>query len=149
MHKVLFWDFDGTLVHSNSLWSGSVYDALKHFGYAVGFQDVRSHLRTGFTWHTPDRDYSALTGQAWWDHMFAHFNLLYSQNDIRVPYDDINQKVREMILSPESYTVYGDAASTLSACMLRGMIIIYYLIIIRNCGRLYAPCIWMGILTGM
>lgn len=27
--KILFWDFDGTLVHSGPLWSNNVYAALK------------------------------------------------------------------------------------------------------------------------
>ena len=29
MREVIFWDFDGTLVHSEYLWSSNVYEALK------------------------------------------------------------------------------------------------------------------------
>ncbi len=48
--KVVFWDFDGTLVYSNPLWSGSVYKALKDTdsGTKICFEDIRKHMAYGF-----------------------------------------------------------------------------------------------------
>ncbi len=68
---VIFWDFDGTLMHSNSLWSNTVYNALKSVDNdtAVSFTAVRKCMAKGFTWHTPDNDYSKMTGSKWWDFM--------------------------------------------------------------------------------
>ena len=60
--KVVFWDFEGTLVYSNPLWSNSVYNALKLVcpDTEVTFNDIRVCMASGFTWHTPDEDYSLL-----------------------------------------------------------------------------------------
>lgn len=68
---IVFWDFDGTLVHSNPLWSNTVYYALKQAGCnpMPQFSDVKNCMAFGFTWHTPDEDYSRLTGSKWWNFM--------------------------------------------------------------------------------
>lgn len=60
--SVIFWDFDGTLAYSNSLWSGSVYKALQETDATtnVPFTDIKKHMQYGFTWHTPEQDYSNL-----------------------------------------------------------------------------------------
>lgn len=116
MSKVLFWDFDGTLVHSEMLWSKSVYHTLQHYGYDIDFLDIRKHLKTGFTWHTPDEDYSAYTGDRWWPLLYRHFNQLYQQVGAQKDADLLNQKVRERILMPEHYILYEDTIETLKAC---------------------------------
>lgn len=68
MKKVLFWDFDGTLVYSNHLWSGSVYRVLKHNmpENQTSFDRVRAFMRTGFPWHTPDCDFTRCLDGLWW-----------------------------------------------------------------------------------
>lgn len=64
MNKVLFWDFDGTLVHSNSLWSGSIYKALKEtvVDSKVTLEMIEPYTSTGFTWYTPENDYLKFVG---------------------------------------------------------------------------------------
>ncbi|MGN1201888.1 MAG: HAD hydrolase-like protein, partial [Eubacterium sp.] len=71
MSKVIFWDFDGTITYSTSLWSSSVLRALKEtdFESDIELEEIRKYMAFGFTWHTPDEDYSSLTGDKWWDFM--------------------------------------------------------------------------------
>lgn len=68
---IIFWDFDGTLVYSNPLWSTTVFNSLKEVApnTDVKFTDIRKCMATGFTWHTPDEDYSNLIGDKWWEFM--------------------------------------------------------------------------------
>ena len=69
--SIIFWDFDGTLVTSGSLWSSSVFKALNDTdsGSGVAFSDVRKCMAVGFTWHTPEKDYTAYKNEKWWDLM--------------------------------------------------------------------------------
>lgn len=114
---VLFWDFDGTLVYSNPLWSGSVYSALKAVepDSPVEFSDLRKHMAYGFTWHTPNEDYSAVTNDAWWDFMYKHFFTSYMQCGVSPQTaTEAVKKIRSIIKKRENYTLYEDTVSTLS-----------------------------------
>ena len=48
--SVVFWDFDGTLAYSESLWSGSVYKALLETDAttSVPFTDIKKH-KSGYS----------------------------------------------------------------------------------------------------
>lgn len=35
------------------------------------------YIATGFTWHTPENDYSNLVGERWWDYMNKYFENIY------------------------------------------------------------------------
>lgn len=123
MHRVIFWDFDGTLVHSNSLWSRSVYRAIHTImpGCQIPFASISAHMKTGFTWHTPDRDHTALVGEMWWQHMFDRFSSVYQSLGADPATARLaSRTVREIIKSVDSYIVYDDAASVLQACSERG-----------------------------
>lgn len=121
--KVLFWDFDGTLAYSNYLWSGSILRVLRRLspGYPLSLAQVRPVMRTGFTWHTPDEDYSTLLGDAWWAHMTRRFREVY--RELGVP-PEVGERaaalVREEILNPAHYQLYDDAEATLTLAMERG-----------------------------
>lgn len=121
--KVIFWDFDGTLVHSNPLWSGSVYNALKQVcpDTKVEFAEIRKHMAHGFTWHTPNEDYSRITGDKWWDHMNAYFCSCYIA--LGVPSDiaeSATKQIRAIIKRKENYTLYPDSVSTLKTLRDKG-----------------------------
>ena len=62
--SIIYWDFDGTLVYSNPLWSGSVFTALKQIvpDTHIKFAEIRNCMAKGFTWHTPEQDYSRFKG---------------------------------------------------------------------------------------
>ena len=116
LKKALLWDFDGTIARSPR-WSGSVHNALIFHGFDPGFSVVRDHMRTGFTWHTPENAYTDATGEKWWINMFAHFNILYERLGVTEFADQLNVKARKFILNPANYQLYDDTVSTLRRCV--------------------------------
>lgn len=120
---IIFWDFDGTLVLSTPLWSNSVFTALKtvDINTIVDFNDLRQCMANGFTWHTPNEDYSNLTGDKWWEFM----NVKIKEDYINLGVDpDIAdkacKKVRSIIKEKDNYELYPDAIPTLKAVMDKG-----------------------------
>lgn len=130
MNKALFWDFDKTLAHSHSIWTNAVFSAVAEIAAVTApdgdvtvftADDVRPHLRTGFTWHDPDGDYTAVTGQLWWERMFRQFSSVYQALGVNAAAADAaSRRTREYILTPEHYTVYDDTLSTLEALRSAG-----------------------------
>lgn len=121
--SVVFWDFDGTLVKSNSLWSNSVYAALKEFepDTTVMFNDVRKCMAHGFTWHTPDENYSSLINDKWWDFMTKkicndYISLGISQKTSKLA----ALKVRNIIKRKENYIIYPDTVDALKLSLNKG-----------------------------
>ena len=120
---IIFWDFDGTLVYSNPLWSTTVFNSLKEVNpnIDVKFTDIRKCMATGFTWHTPDEDYSNLIGDKWWEFM----NRKISDDYISLGVDaDVAQKaaslVRKNIKNVESYTLYPNTFEALEKSLKMG-----------------------------
>ena len=58
LEKVLFWDFDGTLVYPDAKWSSALYAALDNLKYEVTIDEIKQHLHYGYTWHTPEISYT-------------------------------------------------------------------------------------------
>ena len=120
---ILYWDFDGTLVHSESLWSTSVYRALREVvpDTPVTLADIRPYMAYGFPWHTPITMHAHLTGSRWWKHMNAHFFQTYLSLGIAPDYAKAASiLVREILLLKENYTLYPDCLSTLQDSMEKG-----------------------------
>lgn len=121
--SVIFWDFDGTIVHSNPLWSNSVYNALKSadINTAVEFSDIRKCMQSGFTWHTPDKDFCKLTGDKWWEFTNTKFYNDYIHLGVQ---SDIAEKavnlIRDIIKSKSNYKLYSDAIATLKSVVEKG-----------------------------
>ena len=121
MNKVIFWDFDGTLVCPDSKWSASLHKVLKRFGYDIDFGKVREHMRTGYTWHRHEDSYVTNTGQKWWDNLFKHFTPFYESNKIsQADEEKMNTDFRQCILNAELYTLYEDAEEVLRKCIEMG-----------------------------
>lgn len=123
MHRAIFWDFDGTLVHSDSLWSRSVYRAIHAVmpSCPIPYTAISAHMKTGFTWHTPDHDHTKLVGEMWWQHMVDRFARIYqSLGADPETAQKASQTVREIIKSVDSYSLYDDAVSVLQTCRERG-----------------------------
>lgn len=123
MSKVLFWDFDGTLAHSKSLWANSMHSALlqSHPKTTVTVWDIKSYLSSGFTWDTPYNDYQKLIGDKWWDFMFKHFAFIYTQLGIpKKTAIELSKKVQTIIKHIDNYTLFDDTIATLEACKNKG-----------------------------
>ena len=113
---VLFWDFDGTLVNSNPLWSNSVYQAIKMVdcNVSVSFDDVRKCMANGFTWHMPDEDFSFLIDDKWWEYMNRKFFDDYISLGVDAVYaNEAVKNIRAIIKKVENYTLYDDAVDVL------------------------------------
>lgn len=121
--SVIFWDFDGTLVHSNSLWSTTVFNSLKYVvpDTDIKFADIRKCMATGFTWHNPEKDYSDLVGDKWWQ--FMNNKICHDYMSLGVEEKDaVNAAslVRNNIKRAENYTLYSDAVTTLEKSIEKG-----------------------------
>lgn len=120
---VVFWDFDGTLVYSTPLWSNSVYSALKSVDCdtSVEFSDLRNCMATGFTWHTPENDYSEMTGEKWWDFMINkicndYISLGVNGEDAQIA----ASRVPDIIKNTDNYILFDDTVSVLEKTIEKG-----------------------------
>lgn len=124
MSKVVFWDFDGTVVYSTSLWSSSVLRALQKFkpDTKIELEDIRKYMAFGFTWHTPDEDYTSLTGEKWWVFMNKHIYESYVNLGVD---SGIAQKasrnVRNIIKEERNYKIYDDFKYTVTELKKHGV----------------------------
>lgn len=123
--SVFCWDFDGTLAYSDHLWSNSVFNALNETveNHTVTFQDIRRCNQTGYTWHTPEKDFSAFVGEKWWGFMNAHFyNSFISLGICEQQALAASRKVRKNILLSHNYSLFSDAVSVLKKVKEKGHI---------------------------
>lgn len=121
--SIFCWDFDGTLACSEHLWSGSVFRALNETveNHNVTFQDIRRCNASGFTWHTPEKDFTNLVGDKWWEFMNAHFyNSFISLGISESQAKTASEKVREIIMLPSNYSLFEDSVYTLKTAKEKG-----------------------------
>ena len=121
MSKVLFWDFDGTLVHPNESFRDSLCATFSSAGKYLPPEQARAFLQTACSWYHPEEVYPHRTGSAWWDTLFAKCHPFYAAQGFSPPqYASLDAEFRTRICSPEHYTLYEDALSTLEACSSLG-----------------------------
>lgn len=116
MNKVLFWDFDGTLVYSDHLWYRCVRQALSLESpeHNVDPDALRELLHHGFPWHDPMADYTQCCREAWWPKMAAKFAKDYEALGVAsAPARRAAIRVRNSVLNADSYTLYDDTRATL------------------------------------
>ncbi len=121
--KVVFWDFDGTLVRQQSLWSASVLRVLLRSrpGCGVRLEEVRPLMHTGFPWHTPDQEDTRWVGPAFWTHMTVKFREVYRKLGVDAEHAArLAEQVRAEVLRPENYTLYPDANAALAGALRCG-----------------------------
>lgn len=120
---IIFWDFDGTLVYSNSLWSTTVFNSLKEIAPTdkTEFSQIRKCMASGFTWHTPNEDYRNLINNKWWEYINKKIALDYISLGIdkKTAYA-ATQLVRKNIKNIENYTLYSDSIQALDKAIQKG-----------------------------
>ena len=120
MRKIVFWDFDGTLSHTGSIWGINVRDTMNEYADGVDLDTVRMHLRRGYTWQTPDVPYTE-TGDLWWEKLLLHISGLYDFYGIpKGKHAEISAKIRARMISPDTYVLFEDAIDTLRECINLG-----------------------------
>ncbi|MGN1134908.1 MAG: HAD family hydrolase [Oscillospiraceae bacterium] len=123
MNKTIFWDFDGTLVYSEHLWSGSLYRSLQRYTSHkdITLDEIRPPMSHGFSWDFYYEDMHELVGEKWWDYTFEHIFRVYKAVGIT----DSEAKTllplfRKTLLETENYHIYPDAVQTLETLQSRG-----------------------------
>jgi putative hydrolase of the HAD superfamily len=114
---VIFWDFDGTLVHFTS-WRLALMDVLNECepGHNIDDEQIRPFLRDKFPWHRPEEPHTHLNNpDNWWRALESAFVKCYRE----VGYKDersgeLASQVRRYMLQPDRYILYDDVIPVLS-----------------------------------
>ncbi|MBU2863258.1 HAD-IA family hydrolase [Reinekea forsetii] len=114
--SVIFWVFDGTLASRQGMWSGALANlAQQHFPDSeITIDDIRPHLKTGFPWHEPLKNYGIRSSDDWWAEMQQVFSRAYrnaglASNDAR----KLSRLVKGEFLNPQYWTIYDDVEECL------------------------------------
>lgn len=123
-HRVLLWDFDGTLGQRPGHWSGAVLEALDASRPGHGYQQaqIAKVLWTGFPWHDPDTVHLHLGDpNAWWQHMSAVLtSALMRLGLTRSHATRAAALVRERYTDPAGWLLYDDTIPALTELSRRG-----------------------------
>jgi putative hydrolase of the HAD superfamily len=109
MKKVIFWDFDGTLVPFTS-WRMAIVDVLNECepGNRIDPESIRPFLRDGFPWHYPENPHPHLKyPDKWWKALEPVFIKCYKG----VGYPEyrareLAEQVRKQMTRPQRYVLY-------------------------------------------
>jgi putative hydrolase of the HAD superfamily len=118
MNKVIFWDFDGTLVPFTS-WRLALMDVLNECepGHDIDGEEVRPFLKDGFPWHLPQEPHPHLSvPDDWWRALEPLFVRTYKG----VGFDtgraeELARQVRNHMVKPQRYVLFEDTIPVLSS----------------------------------
>ena len=124
---VIFWDFDGTLAHSQALWPRCGYEALAAVwdGVMPGFDEYKEQFLYGegaaFPWRCWEKDHTGHTGTDFWPYMNEWFAECARVFDVP---GDIAEKAAEgvagRLIRAENYVLYDDVIPVLKALIGMG-----------------------------
>lgn len=120
MPKIVFWDFDGTLVHPNERFVDHLFYSLRAFQKGGSREDVRIALQSAYPWLRYETPYAGKTAE-WWNTFFARLSPFYKRCAIdEAESKQINELFKERMITQHDYVLYEDAKSVLQACINRG-----------------------------
>lgn len=120
MSKVLFWDFDGTLVYDNEAFPDALQKALKEQGFQVPKEETTAFIHGVNSRYFPEKAYPDKTGPLWWNTLWEHAEGFYAEHQIgREHWKELNENFRKHVIG-FPYTVYEDAKKTLARCLELG-----------------------------
>ena len=120
MNRVLFWDFDGTLVYCHHLWSNSVLTVLRENGVSADLDEVRPYMATGYPWDIV-KMHTELKNGAWWPYLYRKFASVYRAFGIAPETaDSLGPHTRDLILDITKYFLYDDTYAVLEEAQKRG-----------------------------
>ena len=125
--SVVFWDFDGTLADSVSLWPRSGYEALRLTDESAlpDFMEFKKLLLYGegcrFPWRSPEADHTRHANENFWPWMNGWYAECYMRLGVnRHTAEAAAGKVAGILARAENYTLYPDVIKTLSAVRAMG-----------------------------
>lgn len=113
MNPVLFWDFHGTLIYPDSLWSPQYLKTIRLYfpESALTEQEIRQAFpKGGYPWDHPEKEHIQYrTAKQWWTHMESIFFLLYT----RCGFTEsqallLSQNTRKQLIQPDNVRFYPD-----------------------------------------
>jgi putative hydrolase of the HAD superfamily len=113
--RVIFWDFDGTLVQSSPLWRSSMIRALDQVvpKHNITLETLKPYVSVGFPWHS-NEPHELKVSEQWWNHMERKFTMDFIA--MGIPENAAAKaasKVKSGILNPESYRVFPEVPEVL------------------------------------
>ncbi len=116
MKKAVFWDFDGTLAYSKSLWSGAMMEAVAEFDAktTITLHDIRALTHKMYPWENAEQDNTIHVKEAFWPYMEKAFCKRFVA--LGMGEEDgmaISKSIRNKILDVKRYTLYDDALEAL------------------------------------
>jgi putative hydrolase of the HAD superfamily len=124
MNKVIFWDFDGTLVTMPGLYRAAIMDVLNECepGHCIDPEQIRPYLRSGFPWHTPGEPHLQLVDpELWWLNLECVFIRAYEGVGFDAGHaQKLAKQVRKHVIDPRRYVLYDDALPVLEGLRAQG-----------------------------
>jgi len=82
MHKLILWDFDGTLGYRKGNWEAAIFeltdDKIKKNEETLKM--VSNMLQSGFPWHEPQKSFvSIINGTDWWEFVKPRFVAIFRE----------------------------------------------------------------------
>lgn len=123
MKPTIFWDFDGTLAWCDHIWSNSILKAIRRVNpdTPITLEEIRALNNSAYPWSTPQEPWGILTPQNWWGRLAHSFEeLLCRLGETRSNARAASVLIRETILDPSQYHLYGDTVYALRESLKRG-----------------------------
>ena len=122
MNKVIFWDFDGTLVYFTS-WRLAIMEVLDDYDpdHNIDHDDIRPFLRDGFPWHRPEEPHFHLNQpDDWWQSLQPLFTRCFRGVGCVKDAAELAKKVRRQMARSDRFPLYDDAIEVLDTLKNRG-----------------------------
>ena len=120
----LAWDFDGTLGYREGLWSSALLTVLESEGWDRELDEdlLRTGLRTGFPWHSPEIPHPELSSpDLWWESLTPVFVRTFEKAGLDSGRSQtLAHRVREAYTDPRHWRLFDDAIPTLELLSSRG-----------------------------
>lgn len=106
----IIWDFDGTLVFHEGLWSGTMMAALDEVfeHHDISITSIKPFLSKGFPWHEAEKAHPELSSPgAWWNRMEGFLKTIFEKLGIDEKYALIlAKKTHEMYIDEKRYQIF-------------------------------------------
>lgn len=124
MNKVIFWDFQGTLVYNDFMISKALHKVIlqNEPDTEITIEQIKKMKIAGIPWQDYEKDYSQLTiNGAWWKLVEKLFEETYKQLSIDECKTSYFARQAHMELAkPDEFTLYSDSIETLKYFKLNG-----------------------------